>query len=127
MLKTKWIGKSGVAAALLFLAGLLGISAGTTRAQDQPGYPGDQGAPGDQGMPGDQSDEGAGGEREPAEEAPRAADEPSHAGPPLGEPARPVRLRRRCRHPYVPQMFPFAFMRPPGLPGQALGVAGLHR
>jgi len=52
MLKTKWIGRSGVAAALLILAGLLGISAGATRAQDQPGYPGEQG------LPGDQSDEG---------------------------------------------------------------------
>lgn len=41
--------------------------------------------------------------------------------------SRPGRLRRADVAMFVPQMFRKSLMRPPGLSGQALGVARLHR
>ena len=74
----------------------------------------------------DQRDEGEQrreAERDAAEQARRAPRRLAGGLPPPFEPAAASLSRGRRRHAFVPQMFPHPFMRPGGLPGQALGVA----
>ena len=79
------------------------------------------------GRQGDGREQGAEADRHAAQEAARAPGQALRALAPLPETPRPAVLGSRCHHLLCPKCSRPAFMRPPGLPGQALGVAPMQR